>query len=210
MIRHAPVTTLYLSLLLILQGCAKLPPNQNMLSGKRLLVTMQFRSPVDINNTYFFLINNAGDQNAPGPVPVLQAPYGNGFATGAGGVSGFTDFIRYDFAQPAGYGLYHAVGDSNRSNFVYEGRPINATLPDPNDPRTATRLQFEIDLSQLITDANGNPLVDQTEAATRARALRFLQVNIVATNVVPRDVTTTVNKQVDSLGDSRTLTGVSS
>ncbi len=192
-------------------GCARQPPERNQLSGKRLIVTLRFRSPVNPNYHYFFLINNAGDQNAPGPVPVLIPPYGNGFATGSGGgTSGFTDFVRFDNLQPQGYGLYHAVGDPNRSNFVYEGRPLNAVLPDPTDPRTASQLQFEIDLSQLITDANGAPLPDPTEAANRARQIRFLQVNVVATNIVPRDVTTPVVKLVDSFGDTRTLAGASS
>lgn len=192
-----------------LTGCARLPPNQNALSGRRLIVTMRFRSPVNANNHYFFLINNANDQNAPGPVPVLVPPYGNGFATGTGGTNGFTDFVRYDVLQPQGYGLYHAVGDSNASNFVYTGRPVSFTLPDPTDPRTANQLQFQIDLSQLITDANGQPLADQAAAATQARALRYLQVNIVTTDVIPRDVVTPITKQVDSLGDTRTLAGAS-
>lgn len=197
-------------LLLFAGGCARLPPSRNALSGKRLIVTMRFRAGLDAFNHYFFLINNAGDQNAPGPVPVLREPYGNGFATGSGGTSGFTDFVRFDNLQPQGYGLYHVLGDANRSNFVYEGRPVNAVFPDQNDPRTANQLQFEIDLSQLIVDANGNPLADPAQAATQARALRFLQVNIIATDQIPRDVVTPTNKQTDAMGDTRSLIGVSS
>jgi hypothetical protein len=192
-------------------GCARLPPSQNVLSGRRLIVTMRFNAPVNQFNHYFFLINNAGDQNAPGPVPVLTNPYGNGFAASSNsGANGLTDFIRFDSLQPQGYGLYHVVGDPNQSNFRYEGRPINSVLPDPNDPRTANQLQFEIDLSQLITDANGIPLSDPTQAANLARQIRYLQVNIVATNIIPRDVTTPVEKLVDSLGDTRTQLGASS
>jgi hypothetical protein len=199
-----------LLLLTFAGGCARQPPGQNSLSGKRLIVTLRFRSPVNPNNHYFFLINNAGDQNAPGPIPVLNPPYGNGFATGAGGTNGFTDFVRFDNLQPQGYGVYHAIGDPNLSNFIYEGRPITTVPPDPNDPRTASVLQFEIDLSQLIVQPNGAPLADQNQAVTQAKAIRFLQVNIVATNVIPRDVVTPVLKQVDSLGDTRTLSGASS
>ncbi len=198
-----------IALVLIFTGCASLPPSTNTLSGKRLAVTVHFRSPVNAFNHYFFLINSANNQNAAGPVPVVIPPYGNGFATGVAGASGFTDFIRFDNQQPQGYGLYHVIGDANRSNFVLEGRPVSFTIPDSNDPRTANTLTFEIDLSQLITDANGAPLADQTQAATLAKALRWLQVNIVATDQIPKDVVTQINKQVDAMGDSRSQNSAS-
>jgi hypothetical protein len=188
-------------------GCARQPPEQNQLSGKRLVVTMQFRSAVNPLYHYYFIINNAGNQNAPGPIPVFQPAngqsYGNGFATGSsGGTTGFTDFVLYDSSQPNGYGLYHVIGDPNKSQFVYGGKPINFVVPDPNNVQTANLLQFEIDLSQIITDANGQPLPSD-QAANMARALRFLQVNIVSTNIVPRDSFTIVDKRVDSFGDTR-------
>lgn len=198
-------------LLFMVGGCARLPPSKTALSGKRLHVVIRFRSPINPNHHYFFLINNANDQNASGPVPVLNPPYGNGFATGSGGgTSGFSDFVEFDSLQPQGYALYHALGDSNRSNFVFEGQPVAFTTPDNNDPRTANLLQFDIDLSQLIVDGNGQPLPDATQAATLANAIRFLQINLVATDVIPRDVATPIVRQVDSLGDSRTLLGASS
>ncbi len=200
-----------LLLLFMAGGCARLPPSKTALSGKRLHVVVRFRSPINPNNHYFFLINNASDQNAPGPVPVLNPPYGNGFATGSGGgTAGFTDFVRFDNLQPQGYGLYHALGDPNRSNFIFEGQPVAFTAPDSSDPRSANLLQFDIDLSQLIVDGNGNPLPDATQATQLANAIRFLQINFVSTDVIPRDVATAVVKQVDSLGDSRTLLGASS
>lgn len=203
---------LFVAALLSLTGsCAQLPPSKSTLSGKRLLVTMRFRSPINPNYHYFFLINNVGDQNAPGPVPVLTAPYGNGFATGSGGgQNGFTDFVRFDNLQPQGYALYHAVGDPNRSNFVFEGQPVTFVAPDPTDPRTANQLQFEIDLSQIIVDNNGQPLTNAQQTTQLATSIRFLQVNIIATDVIPRDVTTTISKMVDSLGDTRSLLGATS
>lgn len=200
-----------LAILLAAGGCARLPPSKTTLSGKRLHVSIRFRSPINPNNHYFFLINNAGDQNAHGPVPVLDPPYGNGFATGSGGgTAGFTDFVRFDSLQPQGYALYHALGDPNRSNFIFEGQPVAFTAPDGGDPRSANLLQFDIDLSQLIVDGNGAPLPDAAQAKSLANAIRFLQVNFIATDVVPRDVATPVVKQTDSLGDSRTLLGASS
>lgn len=193
-------------------GCAVIPPSQNALSGKRLIVTMIFSGFINPNYSYFFLINNVNDFNATGPVGVFFPPYGNGFATGSGATfGGFTDFIRFDNQQQGsrGYTLNHVVGDLNRSQFVVSGSPLNSVRPDINDPRTGKQLQFEIDLSQLITDAVGRPLPGQ-QAADMARAIRFLQVNFVAAERVPTDVTSEVNRQTDSLGDTRTQTGRSS
>ena len=193
-------------------GCARLPPGSTTFSGKRLIVTLTYSGFINPNYHYFFLLNNAGNQNAPGPVPVALPPYGNGFATGSGAnTGGFTDFVRFDNFQPGnnGYTLYHVVGDPNRSRFVNEGSPVTTVRPDANDPRTGKQLQFQIDLSQLATDSNGAALPpDQAVAA--ARSIRFLQMNIISTDVIPTDLATPVNKQVDSLGDTRSSTGQSS
>ncbi|HEV2473576.1 MAG TPA: hypothetical protein VGS41_12960, partial [Chthonomonadales bacterium] len=37
-------------------GCARLPPGENLLSGRRLVVTMHFRAPIDPLAHYFFVI----------------------------------------------------------------------------------------------------------------------------------------------------------
>ena len=202
-----------ISLLLLSAGCARQPPEQNALSGKRLIVTATYSGFINPNNHYYFLINNASDFNAPGPVAVFVPPYGNGFATGSGGnAGGFTDFVLFDSVQPgnSGYSLYHVIGDPNRSQFTLSGNPISATRPSTDSGSlTGKSLRFEIDLSQLITDANGRPLAS-SDAATMARNLRYLQVNFVATDVVPRDVSTQVVKRVDSLGDTRTSSASSS
>src|SRR5437762_523502 len=92
------VSFVALTKLLFAGGCARQPPNQNTLSGKRLVVDMTFAGAVDPTQHYFFLINASNDQNASGPVPVLGTPYGNGFATdsAASNTGGFTDFVEYD------------------------------------------------------------------------------------------------------------------
>ncbi|HEV2471750.1 MAG TPA: hypothetical protein VGS41_03735, partial [Chthonomonadales bacterium] len=162
----------------------------------------------------------AGNANANGPVPVL-APFGtppttgNGFATGSGGLpGGITDFVEFDSQQPQGYGLYHVVGDPNtRADFVYQGAPVAYTIPDPNDPATANTIQFQLDLSQLITGPNGQPLADaaaRQQAANQAKQIRFLEVNIVSTNLLPTDQSTSVVREVDSMGDDRTTLAASS
>jgi hypothetical protein len=170
---------------------------------------MTFHGPVDVNQYYFFVINNANSaanaQVAPGPIPVLGPPYGNGFATGSNSsTAGFTDFVEFGGGNN-GYTMYHVVGNPPDPNITTdlkaEARPVTAIVPDPNDPNTANQLEFEIDLSQLIYDANGVPLVNQSQTLSEARAIRYLQVNIIATNSVPVN-TTTSGKQVDSMGDT--------
>lgn len=200
------------ALSLAVVGCARLPPSRNALSGRRLVVTLRFRQPINPNYSYFFLINNAGDPNAPGPIPVLLPPYGNGFATGPGGQRAFTDFVRFDNQQVQGYAVYHVVADAgNNENYVRTGRPVNAVLPTSDPTLTGSyELRFELDLSQLVTDASGNPLADPVEAVNQARNIRFLQVNVVATSLVPIDPATPVVKLTDAFGDTRTPLGASS
>ena len=201
--------------LLLLSGCAKLPPSQTSnipLSGKRLVATLRFRGPINPRFHYYFLINydthqgtaiGVGDDNSLGPVPVLgpgstQQGYGNGFATGPNGVGGFTDFVRFEGSS---YRLFHVVGEPSLRNFQDENAPVSVTLPNSNNGNPNV-LQFEIDLAQLVVSANGAALSSPTDTVTIANKIKFLQVNVVATDVVPVDPTTVVNKQVDSLGNN--------
>ena len=101
----------------------------NPLSGKRLRVTVRFAFTIDPLSSYYFLINNASDANAPGPVPVIDIPYGNGFATGTGGQPGFTDFVVFNNEQPQGYGVRHVVGVPEERNFTIPVRPVTFTPP---------------------------------------------------------------------------------
>lgn len=206
--------------LLLFSGCAQQPPSQTSsiaLSGKRLRVIMRFADPVNRAYHYYFLINyftnqgaslGGGDQNAPGPVPVLGPfpSYGNGFATGSGGSAyGFTDFVKFEDNT---YRLLHVVGDPTVSHFIDEGAPFSAVLPysSNGDPHI---LQFDIDLSQIVVDANGASL-DAATTVSKALAIKWLQVNIVATDIVPRGQSAVVSKQVDSLGNTLTQAGASS
>lgn len=225
--RRCSLVACLLSSILLFSGCAKLPPSQSgntALSGKRLAVKIQFRGPINPNFHYFFLINydtsqgtklGVGDQNAPGPIPVLaptivgQSGYGNGFATGSSGnlTTGFTDFVRFEGNS---YRLFHVVGNVSQpslNNFVDEGQPVTFVLPNSQNPHV---LQFEIDLSQLVVQSTGASLGDPTTTVNTALAIRYLQMNIVATDVVPVNQTAFINKQVDSLGDNRTAAGSSS
>lgn len=205
----------------LLGGCANQPPNQNALSGIRLRVTMRYNSTVNPNYQYYFFINNMGSINAAGPIPVgaplPDGTYGNGVATasdnGASSATnkgGFTDFVlwsptanSYGGASQNNYSLYHVVGDANdRSKFRSSGVPISSVAPsgDPTDPAGSSTLTFELDLSQLIRDSLGNA-VDANTAATTARNLRYLQVNIISTNANPL-AQSPANKAYDSMGDT--------
>jgi hypothetical protein len=207
--------------LLLSSGCARLPPGEGSsvaLSGKRLVVRLRFRGPVNPQYHYYFLINydtsqgtalGVGNQNALGPIPVLgptnsNQSYGNGFATSSTGVGGFTDFVRFEGNS---YRLFHVVGDPTADrNFIDERQPISFTLPTASDPNV---LQFELDLSQLVVNSNGAALTDPTMTVNIAKNIRFVQMNVVATNVVPINQTTIIDKQVDSLGNNQTQTGAS-
>lgn len=197
----------------MLTGCAKQPPSSSgsiVLSGKRLVVTLPFRGRINPAFHYYFLINydtsqsGIGNQNSPGPVPVLgpnstNQGYGNGFATGPNGIGGFTDFVRFEGSS---YRLFHVVGDPTARHFIDENLPVSVTLPN-SDIGNPNVLQFEIDLAQLVVDANGASLNNPTMTVDIANKIRFLQVNVVATDVVPVDQPTSVIKQVDSLGNNQ-------
>ena len=209
----------------MVSGCAKLPPSSTSniaLSGKRLVVKIQFSGNINPNYHYYFLINYdtkgdtgvagsqvAGNPNPTvGPIPVLgpitigdNRSYGNGFATSATGVGGFTDFVRF---EGNAYRLFHVVGDPTlNQRFIDEGQPVAFTLPNAGRPN---ELSFEIDLAQLVVDAGGGPL-DATTTVANANLIKYLQVNVVATDVVPTNQVQPIPKQVDSLGDDRTSTG---
>lgn len=207
-------------------GCARLPPNQSTLSGRRIRVRMTFSGDIQPNYYYFFLINRVGTQGvssasgAHGPVPVLEPSvnggYGNGFATGSPGSGvgtingvkdyGITDFVLYH--APAAHNnllLYHFSRNDTPdrqplARLITDETPLSPNLPQFNttEPNDARSLSFDIDLAQLITDTN-----DTATKIQEAKNLEFIQVNIVATNIAPVDQTTILPKLVDSFGDTR-------
>ena len=201
-------------------SCARLPPNQNNLSGRRIHVMMQFADTMQSSYYYYFLINKYGPngtQHANGPVPVLRPSanlnggFGNGFATGssptaAGTISGLpdygiTDYVLFHSPQDQNIGLYHFYGNPNLTpTGTNTGKPFNVILPadSPNSATAATTLSFDIDMAQLFPD-----LTSQTAQAQAGRQVHYLQVNIVATDKTPTDQNPNIIKQVDSFGDSR-------
>ncbi len=196
-------------------GCASSVPGSantlNSLSGKQIKVSITFRHPVNPNYHYFFLINNTGSTSGawPQPVgtPVSGQGYGNGFATGSDGKSGgFTDFVLYSNnqvygGQPSGnFALYHVANGTNANNsqnFNPNGVPLNSSVS-----ADGATLTFVLDLAQLYPSP-----ISQSTAFNLAQNLRWIQVNCIATNVVPVEGQTSIAKAFDSFGDDSSGVG---
>jgi hypothetical protein len=115
-----------------------------------------------------------------------------------------TDYVFYSNNQgaPNGLplGLYHYNGrDPNSlpgttppSN---PDAPISYTLPDYTNG--VDYVQFTFDVSQLVTDGSTG-----TQKAQEAAAIRFLQVNIVATDAVPTNQAYSGQKNTDAMGNT--------
>jgi len=189
---------------LLAVGCARAPGGQG--SGVRLVVTLRFAGEVKDNYQYFFLIRNGNDSvGQNGPIPIIEPPYLNGFATGqVDTTAGFTDFVEYSRVQrqatASGYAVYHVPGgisgDPNTNIFQARGEP-EFTVP----PSGSTVLQFELDLSRL-QPGSGEP--DPNNGQTP----RYLQINLVATTTTPTDPQTVdPDKFLDAFGEQRLASG---
>ena len=208
-------------------GCARDVPNQNGLSGRRIHVLMRFNSPPEPNFYYYFLINKYGPtgqlNDTHGPVPVLglvsgtNNGLGNGFATSSvqdttGTISGLpdygiTDFVLFHSPQPQqSIGLYHFTTNPNVQptppNYSQPLRFIGPADSTTGSATAAQEIQFDLDMSQLVTDVSTT-----TAKIAEGRATQYLQVNIVATNITPVDPTSNVNKEVDAMGDTSLVNG---
>ncbi|MFN4033631.1 MAG: hypothetical protein ACK4ME_08465 [Fimbriimonadales bacterium] len=169
-------------LLLGCSACARFPDTPTAGGVRRIVVEVQVAGRIRLDYHYFVLFNLSNDPTGQaGPVPVVAPPWGNGFAAGA-----FTHFMRFDNIQPAGgYALYRVLPDTNLSVFEYLGAP---RFSEPVGAES-NRLRFEIDLTRLIPN-----LID-------AQQMRFIQLNIIATDRVPLDPNDLTPKVVDALGD---------
>lgn len=195
-------------------SCANAPPAG--LTGARLVVTLRFNGPINDNYQYFFLIRNANDpvgQN--GPIPVIQPPYLNGFATGLQNdttrpdyVAGFTDFVEYSRVQrqvtASGYNVYHLPGgikgDPNRDVFETRGEPDFAVPPNGGN-----MIQFEL----LLDPAHTKIKPDAGEIdPNNGSQPRYLQVNVVATTTTPHNPQVVdPAKFLDAFGDQHIGSG---
>lgn len=176
---------------LVLSSCAKYPENRTGGGGKRLFVTLRVQRQIQTFDvqppySYFVLLNQTENINDAGPVPVIGSPWGNGFAAASQpGAQGFTAFVQYDRNQPqGGYGVYRVVGPPFNAIFTLLGAPDQFTVPQAGE----ATLSFQLDLNRLKTDA---------AAATP----RYLQINFLATNNIPRGDDPNSPKSWDALGN---------
>lgn len=176
-------------------GCARFPEAREIVPVTQLLVTLRVRGQIQSSDAqtpyyYFVLINRTDTQSDAGPVPVVERPWGNGFAAPAqAGAQGFVGFVRYDrFQGQGGYGVYR-VEDRPTGNdytplvFSFQGPPDQARTPQTGEKE----LSFRLDLARL----KRNPSDPEP---------RFVQINLLATNNLPQGAED-VRKYWDALGN---------
>jgi hypothetical protein len=204
-------TTLSLLLLsgLLAGSCARTPAVTAAGNKTFLIVNMTVRGQIQPSDAtvpyyYFCLINLTDNQNDAGPVPILNPPWGNGFAADKQppGGQGFVGFVRYDrFQGQGGYGLYGVPKDATgtfiraatvpQAGFVPLGQPDSYRTPQQGE----SLLTFQVDLNRL----KKNPL-DATEALPQ-----YVQINLLTTDKLPQGADD-VPKAWDAFGNSRTGT----
>lgn len=158
------------ALLLLPAGCAKSPGggSTSPVSGPQLIVTMTVAGKINPNYYYYILfnVNNAagpGNTSVTGPIPVVAAPFGNGYAAGA-----FTNYVEYNSAQPGGTNFNYYAVDATLFNSqpLGSGKLIQALT-------SGNTLTFQLPLASLTT------------STVTAAQINSLQVNFITTNVVP-------------------------
>lgn len=172
--------------LLALTGCARFPEVPVERGVRRLVIEMQVAGRIRPEYHYFVVFNLSNDPTgSTGPLPVVAPPWGSGFAGGA-----YTHYVRYaQFLPQGGYALYR-VGQGTENQpppHLYLGVPLRTDTVNA----TTNRLRFEIDLIQLIPNER------------EARAIQYLQLNFITTDIIPTDPNAPVRKNGDSLGDGR-------
>ncbi len=161
------------ALLLLPAGCAKSPStgSSSPVSGPQLLVTMTVAGNINPNYYYYVLfnVNNTPGPNntsVTGPVPVVTSAdnTGNGYAAGA-----FTNYVEYNGGVPGGTNFNYYVVDKT----LFNSQPLGTGYLIQKQASGNT-LTFQIPLSALAT------------STVSATAISSLQVNFIATNVVPQ------------------------
>lgn len=161
------------ALLLLPAGCAKSPSSggSSPVSGPQLIVTMTVAGNINPNYYYYVLfnVNNApgpGGTAVTGPVPVVTSAdnTGNGYAAGA-----YTNYVEYNGGQPGGTDFdFYAVDTT-----LFNSRNLGSGQLIQKQAQGNT-LTFQLPLAYLAT------------SSTSADAINSLQVNFIATNVVPQ------------------------
>ena len=146
--------TLLLTLML-LSGCAKVPPAGTFEPPKLLRVTFALRGQVQTSETgqpyyYFVTINRTADPADAGPVPVVDRPWGNGFAAANSATGqGFVGFVAVNYRGP-GYQVFSCESGGVLNNPV-TGIFTPLGLPYQSTPlvRGSQTISFQVDLNSL-------------------------------------------------------------
>lgn len=174
--------------MLSLPGCAKFPDSGSNLFTKRLVIKMRLDGAVRWGQTvgqqpYIYMVplrlSTEDNPTDLGPIPVTTFG-GNGFVAG-----NCTHFVLYNPSSANPFEIWR-FRDTALNDRILTGYAINYV--DPRDTRNAPdTLQFEIDLSQLVPEA---------EVPT----IRSVQANFFSMDRLALD---TNGHRWDSLGDSR-------
>ena len=168
-------------LIVLAAGCARFPTGAVPVTGKRLIITMTVAGEIDPNNFYYVAFDTSG-MPAPGPLPVVAKPWGNGWGTG-----NITHYVLYNASQPQnGYWVYRITPGTDLKGSESVGAPVSVVPPPPG----SNKLQFTIDLGQLATPTMSADKID------------LVNINFITTNVVPLDPYAPVDKYYDGLGPS--------
>lgn len=164
---------------LALTGCARAPAGGPG-AARRLVIEMRVAGVINPDYFYYVAIDNDGDPN-DGPQAVVGPPWGNGWGAGA-----ITHYVQFDTSLPqGGYGLFR-IPDAGLLGKVYLGPPVNFITPGPS----GNTLRFTLDLDDLVIP----PQTDGNQIQT-------LEINFIATDVVPTDPSFVGPRQWDALGD---------
>lgn len=152
-------------LLLLPAGCAKAPSTgiTSPASGPQVFVTLTVAGRINPSYYYFVLFNvSQNTTGSAGPVPVVTVPYGNGFAAGV-----FTNYAEVN-ATP-NIGFYQ----QDPNNLLSTATPLGTGV-FVQQQVSGNTISFQLPLSVLAT-SNG----------IQTSQIQSLQVNFVATNVLP-------------------------
>lgn len=179
---------------LVSLSCARVPPSGPFEPPKLLRVTFTVRGQIQTADAglpyyYFVTINRTADPADFGPVPVVERPWGNGFAAANSATAqGFVGFVAFNY-RTSGYQVYSCESGGTLNN------PVNGIFTPLGVPYQSTpvvaggqTISFQVDLNTLPN-----------------KTLRYVQLNIIATNNVPQGAED-APKLWDALGDG-TSTG---
>jgi hypothetical protein len=168
---RAPLAVIAALLMVAVAGCARSPGGAHVQPLRQLILQLTVAGRIQPNLFYFLALDVTGNQSK-GPLPVVGPPWGNGFVTGE-----VTHFVRIQGGQAE---VFQIVPNTNLLQFVSLGRPFDAQLPPGSNTATVT-----LDLDTIVPPAT---------------APANININMIATDIVPLDPQFPGPKLVDAFG----------